>query len=123
MKLRDLDGEFVGRVSIAPKVYSRLADIDGAQGVLFQCPLCSTGKPPGEGGGFAGAHYVLICFANPRNAEPAPAEFDDNPRWTMEGTSLDDITLSPSVNLNVPNEKGEPPMCRWHGWVKNGDAA
>jgi hypothetical protein len=130
MKLRLLDAEFVGDVDVARRTYTRQGDaIEGAQGVLFQCPLCSVGKPPGEpdGVGFAGAHRVLVFFSNPRSAPVAPAEFDDNPRWQMEGTSLDDLALSPSINLDVPwkDDKGveHQSACKWHGFVKNGDAA
>lgn len=122
MRLRDLDGRFFGRVDAAKRMSFMQGDtLDGAQGVMFQCPRCSEGKPVGcDGTGFAGAHYVKVCFSNPRNAEVAPAEYDHNPRWEMSGNGLDDLTLSPSINLDVP-ENGEG-GCRWHGWVKNGDA-
>lgn len=121
MRLRALDGRFFGRVN-GGSCYFEGDQIEGAQGVYFQCPKCAEGKPPGEpdGIGFAGAHYIRICFANPRSAPVAPVEFDKNPRWTMSGTGLDDLTLSPSINLDVP---GNGDGCRWHGWVKNGDAA
>lgn len=131
MRLRDLDGWFVSRVTVTPKSYWRQEDIDGAQGVLFQCPLCLIGKPPGEGGGFAGAHYVQVCFANPRNALVAPEAYDDSPRWTVSGTSLDDLTLSPSIDLNPSAAQrakrrklglSEYSGCGWHGSVTNGDA-
>lgn len=125
MKLRALDGRFFGGVDPAARSSRLQGDrIDGAQGVMFQCPKCSEGKPSGDGGvGFAGAHYVRVCFANPRNAPVAPEAYDDNPRWQMSGTSLDDLTLSPSINLDVPGDDGTVSGCRWHGWVKNGEAA
>ena len=118
MRLRELDATFVADVDPATLSSRRQQEIDGAQGVLFQCPKCAAGKPPAPDGGVQGAHYVLVCFANPRNAPVAPAEYDPNPRWQMSGTSLDDLTLSPSVNLDVPGATG----CRWHGFVTNGDA-
>lgn len=123
MKLRDLDAQFLGNVNAAEKSAMMQDSIDGAQAVLFQCPKCAIGKETGEKDGrrfVRGAHHVKVCFANPRGAPVAPVEYDDNPRWTMEGTSLDDLTLSPSINLDVP-ENGVD-SCKWHGWVKNGDA-
>jgi hypothetical protein len=52
-----------------------------------------------------GAHYVLIWFANPQNAPVAGTEADSEPhhRWTFGGSSIDDLTLSPSVNLDIPS--------------------
>lgn len=126
MRLRDLDARFLGSVSGRSAMMQD--SVAGAQAVMFQCPLCLQGKPPGQpdGVGFAGAHYVRVCFANPQGAPVAPEEYDDNPRWTMTGTSLDDLTLKPSVNLDVPWKDAQgvehPSSCKWHGWVTNGDA-
>ena len=76
------------------------AEISRADGLLFDCPLC-------------GRHSVL-CWG--RSVHP---DIKPNPgRWEITGTSLADVTLSPSVNLNV----GPEAVCKWHGWVKNGDA-
>lgn len=36
------------------------------------------------------------------------------------GDSIDDLTLNPSINLDIPGQEGG---CRWHGFVKDGDAA
>jgi hypothetical protein len=36
-------------------------------------------------------------------------------RWTMSGTGLHDLTLSPSVDVGSKNSK-----C-WHGWIKEGN--
>lgn len=127
MRLRDLDARFVG--GWRPGNHRDLPSIEGAQGLLFQCPFCAAGKPAvvEEDGsrGFAGAHYVLCWFANPINAERVPdSEFPGPGRWTFSGTSIDDATLSPSVNLDVhTTHTGDPHECRWHGWVKSGDAA
>jgi hypothetical protein len=124
MKLRELDARFLGNVKDGS---ARMQPgISGAQAVMFQCPLCSQGKERADGGGFKGAHYVRVCFANPQGAPVAPQEYDDNPRWTMTGTSLDDLTLSPSINLDVPWKDAQgvehPSSCKWHGFVTNGDA-
>jgi hypothetical protein len=126
MRLRDLDAQFVGHQH--DNTYWPQGDvIDGAQGVLFQCPKCAIGCEAGEEDGrrfVRGAHYVLIWFANPQNAPVAGTEADSEPhhRWTFGGSSIDDLTLSPSVNLDIPSLI-EVDHCRWHGWVKNGDAA
>jgi Family of unknown function (DUF6527) len=57
---------------------------------------------------------------NSRNAATVPNGSEPGPgRWDASGTAIYDLTLNPSVNLDVHlNDKG----CKWHGWVKNGDA-
>lgn len=113
MKFALLDPQFVG--SYHPGGYRRLDTIDGAQGVLFQCPLCSEGKPPGEpdGRGFRGAHYILAWFANPINAPRVPDDADPKPgRWVATGTTFENLSLSPSILLQGG--------CGWHGYVTNG---
>lgn len=98
MKLRDLDAEFYryqpeGDAIFLPKVET-LAEADG---VCFVCPKCQT-------------HSVIAWFVGkvPDSAEPGPG------RWSPSGTGIDDLVLTPSINLDVhPNEGG----CTWHGWV------
>jgi len=130
MRLRDLDARFVYSATASGSRLSHKDSVEGAQGVMFQCPECAKGKEivvdtEREVGERArryvvGAHYIRVFFSNPLGATVAPPEADHNPRWEMTGTTLDDLTLSPSINLDIPgNEAG----CRWHGWVKNGDAA
>lgn len=78
--------------------------IANAQGILFLCPACFK-----KNGGPVGTESVLCWFRDrgvPPEAEPGPG------RWVASGTGFDDLTLSPSVN--VDNE-------HWHGWVKNGE--
>lgn len=121
MRLRDLDAQFLGRVDAERQSCHRQEDrIDGAQGIVFQCPKCAQGKERAPYGGFVGVHSIRVFFSNPQNAPVAPQEYDDNPRWEMSGTSLDDLTLSPSIDLDVPENKGG---CGWHGYVRNGDAS
>ena len=75
--------------------------LDGADGVLLWCP-CGYGKAefPIDGGR---PHAVMVSFANPRGCGPAPADAGSQSRnggpsrWTMIGTGLHDLTLSPSV--------------------------
>jgi hypothetical protein len=85
-------------------------EIDGAQGLILYCP-CAYGTDK--------AHGLQIPFSNPRNAptcppnhEPWSRSMKTHPRWTMSGTGLDDLTLTPSVAV------GEPEC--WHGYIENG---
>lgn len=121
MRLRDLDAQFVGAYKVGPPTsYRRLRSIDGAQGLLFQCPKCAVGKPTGGNQHrrfVRGAHYILCWFANPCNAPRVPDNaVPTGGRWTFAGDKIDAATLSPSVNLPGPG-------CGWHGWVKSGEAA
>lgn len=120
MRLRDLDARFVDQAS-ARGYFIRESDaVEGAQGVLFQCPSCGVGKPHGCDGHrnyIEGDHYILVFFANPCGAPVAPPEADKNPRWTMSGTTLDNLTLAPSVDCT----KGGG--CSFHGCVTGGTAA
>lgn len=122
MKLLELDAQFLANAK-GPMVH-RVGDrLEGAQGVLFQCPKCAVGKRRAKGGGFQGAHYIRVFFSNPRGAPVAPADVDDNPRWEMSGSSLADLTLSRSIDLSHDKEGKPQEGCQWHGFVKNGDAA
>lgn len=94
-----------------------LDSLEGADGIFFWCP-CGYNKPdyPLDG---ARPHGVIVNFANPRGVPPAPEHTgsrsrDGRPsRWTMSGTSLEDLTLHPSVDVGTPS-------C-WHGWIRNGE--
>jgi hypothetical protein len=75
-----------------------------AQGVWFLCPKCFTAN-----GGAAGTHMVLCWFRDrgvPAEVTPGPA------RWVVTGTGLDDLTLSPSIQLLG--------ACKWHGFIVAG---
>jgi hypothetical protein len=134
MRLLDLDAEFIGgwhddRATGGHVGYRRLGDqLDGAQGICFQCPLCAAGKPVVEEDGrrfVRGAHSVICWFRNPRGVAPVPDDADPKPgRWwvSAKSTGIDDLTF----------EHGEPPIaksvllmggCNWHGFIENGDAA
>lgn len=121
MKLTDpwFDAKFIGGYSADGKSHHELPSIEGAQGVFFWCP-CGYGKPefPIDGGR---PHGVEVLFANPRNAPPPPPDAGPHsksdpsvhPRWTMSGSSLDDLTCAPSVDVGNPS-------C-WHGYITNGE--
>jgi Family of unknown function (DUF6527) len=110
-RLTDLDAVFVGKVNFQTTEFTEQDNIDGAQGILFNCPLC-------------GRHSVLAWFSNPTNAPRVPDTFEPGPgRWTASGSGLMDITLIPSINLDTEKMKAFPDACKWHGWVKSGDAA
>lgn len=89
MKLVELGAQFV------LLDWSPAKGLEDAQGVMFDCPQCSL------------THPILAWFAGrgvPKEEVPGPG------RWTVSGSSLEDLTLSPSINVSG---------C-WHGWVRNG---
>lgn len=106
------------------------------QGVQFQCPSCGAGLERGEEEGrrfLRGAHYILVLFSNPRGVEPAPPDAflrgdgSPNPQWSMTGTSLDDLSTTPSINCDIPWKDKDgvehPSSCKFHGYITNGDVA
>lgn len=134
VRLRDLDAQWICDADEAKRSYRRRSDgtIAGAQGVLFQCPLCGAGLEPGEENGrrfLRGAHYILVCFSNPVMTNVAPdTTAGGAPRWRIEsGSTLDDLTLSPSINCDIPWKDKDgvehPSSCRFHGYIRNGEVA
>lgn len=137
MKLRDLDAQFVYAAQKGGYERSDANSVEGMQGVMFQCPKCAIGKERGEEDGrrfIRGAHYILVFFSNPRGAPVAPADADlrndgsRNPRWSIKsGTTLDDLTLTPSINCDIPWKDADgiehESSCKFHGFIKNGDVA
>lgn len=111
MRLADpwFEAEFYGDATATG--HRRRPSIDGAQGLFLWCPCGLAGKP---------VHGLLVPFANPRNAPPAPPDHGPvsrdgkrNPRWTMSGTGLDDLSLTPSIDVGDDH-------C-WHGFITNGE--
>lgn len=98
------EAEFYGRVE-GDLHWDQGSEIEGAQGLSLNCPC--------------GQHSLMIPFANPRNAPSLPADHgpvardgSHHPRWTMSGSGLSDLTLTPSVDVGTPS-------C-WHGFITNG---
>lgn len=121
-RLLNLDAEFVGSVNVVgERSYRRQgSELQGAQGVMFQCPKCAEGKEQGEEDGrrhYKGAHYIVAWFANPVGAPVAPPEIMPGitARWTQSGSGLHDLSLTPSILLPGAG-------CQWHGFVTNGEA-
>lgn len=131
MKLTELDAMWCYQSSATGARVRREGDITGAQGVMFQCPVCGFDKPQGvstPGRHFIeGAHYIRVWFANPPSALVAGPDVDPATpaRWTVaSGTTLDSLTLVPSINCDIPDRRtGEPSTCKFHGYVTQGNVA
>lgn len=105
IKLIELEPTFVKRESNTE--FWEDVPIAEADGVMFLCPKCFQAK-----GGRIGTHMVLCWKPSvPKEMKPGPG------RWTFQGTGFADLTLNPSVNLDVND--GSP--CKWHGFVRNGE--
>lgn len=120
MKLRDLEARLVRYESRPDGEYQiDVASLSEAQGVVFLCPLCYQ-----HNDGSVGTHGVAVTFTD-RGVTDAQGSHGTNgnpTRWKVEGgTTLDDLTLSPSILLEG-GPHGAPDGCGWHGFVRNGEA-
>lgn len=112
MKLIELEATFIGGYSESNHGFHHLPTIDGAQGILFICPKCMN-------------HSIICWFKNPQNAQVVPDDAFPKPgRWAISGSIIDDLTLSPSIDLSLVDDEHPKASCRcyWHGYVTNGDA-
>jgi hypothetical protein len=105
--LHELDAEFLTHT---PRGFHRGNDIATAQGILFVCPSCYRKN----GSSDIGVHSVLVWFAN----RGVPDEAEPLPRWNVSGTSLADVSITPSINLATD----EASQGEWHGYITNGYA-
>lgn len=124
------DAEFFGEVSPNGRLWRHHHD-DGspmsfaeAQGLFLWCPcgfgaLDKDGKerwPLDLGLNLGRPHGLLLPFANPPSSVPLPENFGPSsrdgkskPRWTVSGSGLHDLRLSPSIAVGNPE-------C-WHGYI------
>lgn len=89
--------------------FQHVSMLHEAHGVRFICP-----KSFATHGGKVGAHSVQVYFVG----SPVPSDMGTNNdgqtvRWSASGTSLDDLSLSPSI-------QEQDSICGWHGFVGNG---
>jgi hypothetical protein len=99
---------FARGVSKPAALFARVAALSEAHGLRFICP-----KSFATHGGIVGAHSVQVYFAG----SPVPGHIGTNikgetVRWTYSGNSLDDLSLSPSI-------QEQDSICGWHGFVGN----
>lgn len=116
--LRELEAHFIAYqeetkeemlargVSQPAAFFAHVAVLSEAHGVRFLCP-----KSFAAHGGKVGAHSVQVYFAG----SVVPAHIGVNKdgqtvRWSVLGTSLDDLSLSPSI-------QEQDSICGWHGFV------
>lgn len=124
MKLTDLEPEWVNYVDgrsyrrfsdnhshvhynpeeVAEGYHDQSEDFAHADGIQFLCPACFA-----KNNGPIGTESVIAWFRNRphvgADAMPGPG------RWAATGTSFEDLTLSPSINVDHGH---------WHGFVENG---
>lgn len=119
-RLTDLEAKFIRHERRVEDGQERtyfvpVETIGKAQGVMFLCPKCFT-----DNGGAAGTHSV-ICWSRsrgvPDDLQPAPG------RWTLNGSSIDDLTLNGDPPGQARSVLLTGPGCGWHGFVDNGSAA
>ena len=100
-----------------------------SQGLFLWCP-CGYGALDKDGKerypldlslNLGRPHGVIVPFANPPSGVSLPADHGpvsrdgkSHPRWTVSGTGLHDLTITPSIAV------GKDPEC-WHGFVRNGE--
>jgi hypothetical protein len=105
------------------KTMEFVTELDKAHGVMLWCP-CGYGKaeyPCYTASLRAGPrpHAIFVPFSNPRtnrsvSDQYGPVSADGKRvRWQMSGTSLDDLTIEPSIAVRC-----DPPC--WHGFIQQG---
>lgn len=95
MKVSELEGQFHTADG------ESVASFEDARHFSFRCPTCL---------GTTHDHRISI----PR----APSQV----AWDFSGSSLEDLTLHPSIRVHAQRSAEWPDSCPgWHGWVRNGD--
>lgn len=72
-----------------------------AVGVIMDCP-CGNRDPD---------HRLFVPFDVALDGSPRPP---DEKAWARTGDTIETLTLSPSVQRLE--------ACKWHGWIRNGEA-
>ena len=106
LTLRDLHAQLLTyeRDGLGRVFHHKVGTLPHAQGMVLYCPKCFA-----EHEGPIGTHQLALWFEHrgvPAFATPGPA------RWTITGTSLDDLSLAPSIAVQGG--------CEWHGFIKRG---
>jgi len=106
--LNALEAEFIRHVGGGRMLH--VGSLSEADGVMFLCPKCHK-----ENDGPVGTHRVVCWFVGkvPDDISPKPG------RWNPSGTGLDDLTFVEPGAVSVAILGG----CRWHGFVRQGDAS
>lgn len=106
---RETPEEMFARGVNAPAVlFTKVSSLQEAHGIRFLCP-----KSFAANNGPVGTHSVQVYFAG----SPVPPDIGVNKegktvRWNASGTTIDDLSLSPSI-------QEQDDVCKWHGWVGN----
>ena len=111
MKLTDLEPKFVRYNTHDGIEYTNFEGItfNNAQGIWFLCPICFM-----KNNGPVGTHSIDVTFKD-RGALDNQGSHGTNgqpTRWTVTGSSFDDLTTQPSILLGGG--------CGWHGYITNG---
>jgi hypothetical protein len=112
MKLTELEPKWVG-ISGDGIIWEKRSE-NVRFGVTFRCPHCGARvgvmfKPFIDPDGLA----PLIQWTLPGAPDPNTGEVREVKWWRREGDSFDDLTLTPSVNVDG----------HWHGHITNGAVA
>lgn len=83
---------------MAEKRLSELSPEFELDRLFFECPACE--KP----------HSIRI----PMSLEGKGKDMWGSPIWKRVGNTVDDLTISPSINCSSPGG------CQFHGWIKKG---
>lgn len=120
VKLTELEPRWITAPDPQARSMGKSDSFQTAQGIRFLCPKCLLDKKAGKEN--VCAHCIVIWFAN-RNV---PDSYFPGPyRWNAIGSSFEDLTLSPSIDLTPRPQQipeGAPKGCCWHGWIQNGFA-
>lgn len=115
MKLIDLEPTFY--IWKSDNLYERTDKFTEADGIGFLCPKCYTDNPREDK---TITTHSIICWKRhiPQTTPPTLG------RWNFSGTDYNDLTLTPSVNLDIRNEDGTrkyPNECNAHFHISNGE--